>query len=167
VPVYHTSQYLTFPNDSLEVANACSGIRYLVSIVAMAIPLVYLTQDTWQKKIILVISSIVIGIIANPIRIAIIGVWVYNGGSILHGPKHMLQGYFVSVVGFAFLFITAFTLNRQRSSSMQEEKTNSSLAEGKAAGKRINMFSRSVQTVELKKGVSHNWPDQKHNYKTV
>jgi len=129
IPVYHSAQYIELPNTFLEVANACSGIRYLVSIVALAIPLAYLTQDTWSKKTVLVISSIIIGILANPIRIAIIGFWVYTGGSILHGPGHILQGYFVSIVGFVFLFIAAFILSKLHSSGTQDERKNSSLGD--------------------------------------
>lgn len=114
IPVFHTAQYIELPNMPLEVANACSGIRYLVSITALAVPLAYLTLDTWPKRLFLIFSSLLIGVLANPLRIAIIGLWVYYGGSILHGPGHILQGYFVSVVGFGFLFTTAWIMNRKQ-----------------------------------------------------
>lgn len=128
IPVYHNAQFMQLPNNSLEVANACSGIRYLVSIVALAIPLAYLTQKTWLRKAILVTSSIIIGILANPVRIAIIGLWVHNGGTILHGPGHILQGYFVSVVGFVFLFLMAFQLARTAPTPLQKVRSTSSMA---------------------------------------
>jgi len=114
IPVFHSAQYIELPNMPLEVANACSGIRYLVSITALAVPLAYLTLDTWPRRVFLVVSSVLIGILANPVRIALIGLWVYQGGSILHGPGHMLQGYFVSVVGFGFLFIAAWVMSRKQ-----------------------------------------------------
>ncbi len=117
IPVFHSAQYIELPNMPLEVANACSGIRYLVSIMAIAVPLAYLTLDTWPKRVFLVVSSVLIGILANPVRIALIGVWVYKGGSILHGPGHMLQGYFVSVVGFGFLFIATWVMSRKQTKS--------------------------------------------------
>lgn len=117
IPVFHSAQYIELPNMPLEVANACSGIRYLVSITALAVPLAYLSLDTWPRRVFLVVSSLLIGILANPVRIAIIGLWVYHGGSILHGPGHMLQGYFVSVVGFGFLFIAAWVMSRKQVTS--------------------------------------------------
>lgn len=121
IPVFHTAQFIELPNMPLEVANACSGIRYLVSITALAVPLAYLSLDTWPKRLFLVLSSLLIGILANPIRIAIIGLWVYFGGSILHGPGHILQGYFVSVVGFGFLFAAAWIMNRKQAAGRFEE----------------------------------------------
>jgi len=116
IPVYHTAQYIMLPNISLEVANECSGIRYLISIIALAIPLAILSVDTWKRRIVLITSSILIGILANPLRISLIGLWVYKGGSILHGPGHMLQGYFVSAVGFVFLFIMAYFISETQRS---------------------------------------------------
>jgi EpsI family protein len=121
IPVFNTAQFIELPNTPLEVANACSGIRYLVSITALAVPLAYLTMDTWVKRAFLVFSSLLIGILANPIRIAMIGLWVYYGGSILHGPGHILQGYFVSVVGFGFLFATAWIMSRKQTDARSKE----------------------------------------------
>jgi EpsI family protein len=161
IPVFHTDQYIELPNMPLEVANACSGIRYLVSIVALAIPLAYLTQETWSKKIVLVISSVIIGIFANPLRIAIIGVWVYNGGSILHGPGHILQGYFVSVVGFVFLFITAFILSRMHASGIQKEQINSRLRTDSVSAIFTSVSENKNKTTDLISRVSHGGPKQK------
>ncbi len=121
IPVFHTVQFIELPNMPLEVANACSGIRYLVSITALAVPLAYLTLNTWRKRVFLVVSSLLIGILANPVRIAIIGLWVYHGGSILHGPGHILQGYFVSIVGFGFLFMAAWIMNRKQAPGRNAE----------------------------------------------
>jgi len=121
ISVFQTAQFIELPNMSLEVANACSGIRYLVSITALAVPLAYLTLDTWHKRAFLILSSLLIGILANPIRIVIIGLWVYYGGSILHGPGHILQGYFVSVVGFGFLFTAAWIMSRKQAAGRNAE----------------------------------------------
>ena len=121
IPVFHTAQFIELPNMPLEVANACSGIRYLVSIMALAVPMAYLTLDTPSKRIFLVGSSLLIGILANPIRIAIIGFWVYNGGSIVHGPGHILQGYFVSIVGYGFLFAAAWVMSRKQTTGWNED----------------------------------------------
>jgi EpsI family protein len=110
IPVLRNAQYLELPNTTLEVAEACSGVRYLVSIIAMGIPLACHTQKNWLRKVMLVIFAVIIGILTNPIRIALIGLWSYNGGEDLHGPFHIFKGVFVSVVGFIFFFIGAWVL---------------------------------------------------------
>jgi len=108
VPVYHNAQYLELSSKTLEVAQACSGIRFLVSIVALGIPLAFLTQRTAWRRAALVAAAILIGIGLNPIRITLIGLWAQGSDAVLHGPFHILQGMFVSVVGFCILFLLAW-----------------------------------------------------------
>jgi exosortase len=112
VPVFQHSNYLDLPTISLEVARACSGVNYLVSIIALGIPLAYFTQKTWLRKIVLVLSGVIVGIIINSIRVTLIGIWAYRGGEIVHGPLHIFQSFFVSVIGFIFLIIFAVILNK-------------------------------------------------------
>ncbi len=112
MPVFQHSNYLDLPTMTLEVARACSGVNYLVSIIALGIPLAYFTQKTWLRKIVLVASAVIVGIILNPIRVTLIGIWAYRGGEIVHGPLHIFQSLFVSVIGFIFLIIFALILNK-------------------------------------------------------
>lgn len=121
VPVLQTANYLQLPNITLEVAKECSGMKYLVSIIALAIPLAYFTQRDFAMKALLVVSSFFIAIGTNILRITFIGIWSQMGGKVLHGPMHILQGLFVSVVGFIFLFILALLLNRFTSSRNDNE----------------------------------------------
>ena len=112
-PVFQNANYIQLPNITLEVAEACSGIRYLISIIAIAIPLAYLTQRSWRRKIILTISAVIIGIMTNGLRVTLIGIWAYYyTGYPIHGPFHIFQGICVSVVGFVFLFISAWFLSK-------------------------------------------------------
>lgn len=107
IPVFHYDTFIELPNITLEVANSCSGVRYLISIIAVGIPLAYFTQNSFYRKALLVVSGCLIGIIMNPIRIIFIGLWAYNGGEVTHGPLHIFQGLFISVMGYIFLFILA------------------------------------------------------------
>ncbi len=108
VPVYQNIQFLELPNISLEVAEACSGANFMVSVIAIAIPLAYFTQREWWRKALLMVMAFFIGLLTNGLRVTLIGVWTYyNLGDALHGPYHLLQGYFVSIFGFIFLFASA------------------------------------------------------------
>lgn len=115
IPVFLRNQYIELPNITLEIAEACSGIRYLVSIIALSIPLAYFTQKSWWYRAVLVTVAIIIGILANGVRIGLIGFWAYYfGGLDIHGPFHIFQGLFVSVVGFIFLIIWTWLLYKIR-----------------------------------------------------
>jgi len=106
-------QYIFLPNITLEVAKACSGINYLISVLAVGVALASLTLKNMSHRIILVLSALVIGVIANWIRVVAIGIWSYYGVTdVLHGPFHVFQALFVSQVGFVALFVGAWLLNR-------------------------------------------------------
>jgi exosortase len=113
IPFFLRSNYFELPNMTLEVAEECSGVRYLISIMAIGIPLAYFTQRGWWRKITLVISSMIIGILSNGVRVAFVVLCAYYyGGNNIQGPFHIFQGLFVSVVGFIFLFILAWLLSK-------------------------------------------------------
>lgn len=132
IPVLRNGQFLELPNISLEVENSCSGIRYLVSILALAIPLAYFTQKRLSRRLILIGWALLIGIIINPIRVALIGVWAYNGHDIVHGPRHVFQGLSVSVVGFVFLFAGAWFMGKytQRETKDKENAKSKNISAG-------------------------------------
>lgn len=113
IPVFQNIQYIEMPGISLEVARYCSGVSYLTSIFAIAVPLAYLTQREWRGRILLAASALIIGIMTNWLRIFFIAVWLYNGGESTHGPWHMFQGIFVSIVGFVLLFIAAIIFTKK------------------------------------------------------
>jgi len=110
VPAYLDDRFLYLPNITLEVARACSGVNYLISVVAIAIPYGYLTLSSMSRRIGVVSFAVVVAILSNGIRVALIGALQYYRilePADLHGPAHMLQGMFVAVFGFLALFVGA------------------------------------------------------------
>jgi len=138
VPVTREAQFLFLPDITLEVASACSGINYLISIVALGIPLAMVTQRTNLRKCILILSSVAVGILLNPIRITLIGLWVYHGGESVHGPFHVFQALFVTVFGIVFLIMFALILSRTSRDDMPH-LTVQSLPMGTAGRSRMNL----------------------------
>lgn len=104
--------YIILPTVTLEVTRQCSGAGLLIAVLAIGLPLAYLTLQAWWSRITLVVSSVMIAIVANWIRVTIMGVYAQSGGKDLHGPYHILQGLFVDWVAFAFLFVGAWLLGR-------------------------------------------------------
>ena len=115
IPAYREGVYIELPQLTLEVARVCSGVNYLIAIIAIGLPLAMLYLQGWGRKTLLLCSAVVVGIAANSLRVALIGILVYyEVGSPLHGPFHVLQGLFVSMVGYGALFGGLWVLSRGR-----------------------------------------------------
>ena len=112
VPVYRSAQFLELPRVTLEVAEACSGVRYLVSTLLLAVPLALITQRTKVRRLFLLFLALVISMAANPVRVTVIGVWAHYTGGDVHGPLHLFHGYAVYLAGMCLLFGGAWMLQR-------------------------------------------------------
>lgn len=112
IPVYQEGIYLQMPNITLEVANVCSGVNYLIAVVAIGIPMGILFLDNWKKRVFLVLFAVAIAALSNGLRVALIAGLSYSGfNGALHGPFHLLQGIFVSMIGYGALFAGLMVLS--------------------------------------------------------
>ena len=102
IPVYLRDQFITLPNITLEVAEGCSGVNYLLAVLAISSAAAYLYIGGWPRRIVLVLGSIVVSILTNGLRVGLIAVLsYYELSGDLHGPFHVLQGMSISIVGYA------------------------------------------------------------------
>ncbi len=115
IPAELDQNHIILPNIILRVAESCSGARYLISILALALPLGYLALRRLRYRIALSVIAIIIGIAANWMRVVLIGVWAHSGGTVVHGPFHVLQALSVAWVAFAGLFLVTWVLSRMES----------------------------------------------------
>jgi EpsI family protein len=93
-----------------EVAPGCSGLNYLVSILALGIPLASVALHGWWSRLILITSGVVIAIVGNWARVALIGIHNYLWGGGLYGPLHLFQAMAVDWVGFVGLIAGTWVL---------------------------------------------------------
>jgi EpsI family protein len=118
IPAYRESIYIELPNITLEVAKVCSGVNYLIAVAALGVPLAYIALKSWPRRVVLVSGGLLIAILANGLRVALIGTLsYYNMAGDMHGPYHVLQAMFVSVIGFIALFAGAWVLSEGSSSA--------------------------------------------------
>jgi EpsI family protein len=115
IPIRIEGVFLELPNMTLEVAQACSGVNFLVAILALALPQAYLMLQGVGLQVFVAGFAAVVALVTNGLRVAVIGVLAYTVGSgpDVHGPGHMLQGLFVAVVGFVVLFATIVLLSKR------------------------------------------------------
>jgi EpsI family protein len=117
IPAYREGTVIALPGVTLEVARQCSGVNYLVAVLALALPLSLLRLRQWWRRVVLIMTATVIAALANGLRVALIGALAHwEIGSPLHGPFHMLHGLFVAAVGYIVLFVGLHVLQRQEKS---------------------------------------------------
>lgn len=68
VPVFREGNFLTLPTGRWSVVEACSGIRYLIASVTLGLVYAYLAYQRIWKRVLFVLASILIPIVANSIR---------------------------------------------------------------------------------------------------
>jgi exosortase len=109
---------------ALEVVEACSGIRSLMTLVTLALILAYFTReksenektpfyknfDFW-RTLLLMFSAIPIAILTNAARVTATGVLTYYYGKrATEGAWHDLAGWLVYLVALVLLILVNFAL---------------------------------------------------------
>jgi exosortase len=104
IPVLREGNVITLSNTTLEVAEACSGIRSLVSLLAFAIVLGYLSDRRLWTRAVIAVASVPVAIVANGVRVAATGIAAYRiGPEAALGTLHTFSGWLVFVVSVILL----------------------------------------------------------------
>ncbi len=114
----------------LEVVEACSGIRSLMTLVTLAVVFAYFTRPRdndgdgggllqrvksygFWRSVILVVSAVPIAILTNALRVSGTGVLAhYYGTQVADGFFHSFSGWVVYIVAFLLLFAVGWLLDR-------------------------------------------------------
>lgn len=97
----------------LEVADACSGLRYLLPLMTLAFIMAYLYRAPLWKRAVVFLSSIPITVLMNSLRIGFIGITVDRWGqSMAEGLLHDFEGWIVFMFSTAAVFGVALGLSK-------------------------------------------------------
>jgi len=106
VPVFREGNMIELATVKLEVAEACSGIRSLVTLFTLAVFYGYFLEKSFLRRVVLALSSIPIAIAANAIRIFGTGLCVeYWDRDKALGFFHQFSGWVMFLVSLGCLFI--------------------------------------------------------------
>jgi exosortase len=106
IPVLREGNVLILANTTLEVAEACSGIRSLVSLVTLGILFGYFTDPRWWVRTLIVVSAVPVAILANGARVAGTGIAAhYYGAKAAEGFFHEFSGWVIFVVAFVLMLL--------------------------------------------------------------
>jgi len=106
VPVLREGNVITLSTTTLQVAEACSGIRSLISLLTLSIVLGYFTLRRPAARALLAVASVPVAIAANAARVAGTGLTAhFVGAAAAEGFFHTFSVWLVFLVAFALLFV--------------------------------------------------------------
>jgi exosortase len=113
IPVLREGNTIVLSNTTLEVVEACSGIRSLQALLALGAVYGYFTQRAVWKRWALLVLSIPIAIAANAFRVAGTGFLAhFVGPEAAQGFYHSFAGWIVFAVAFVLLLGAGTLLGR-------------------------------------------------------
>jgi exosortase len=112
VPVLREGNVIELPLMKLEVAEACSGIRSLMSLFTLAVFYGYFMEKSVWRRVVLVLASIPIAIAANAVRILGTGLCVqYWDPDKALGFFHEFSGWVIFLVSLVCLYFVHRAMN--------------------------------------------------------
>lgn len=106
IPVLREGNVLTLAHTQLEVADACSGIRSLVSLVTLGLVYGYFMDPRTWVRVLVVVSAVPVAIIANGARVAGTGMAAHWWGpETAEGFFHQFSGWIVFIFAFLMMLI--------------------------------------------------------------
>ncbi len=129
VPVLRQGNVIMLASKSLEVAEACSGIRSLLSLATLAIIYGYLMENRKWVRVVLACSAVPIAVAANGFRIFGTGLLVqYWDAEKAEGFYHEFSGWLIFVVSLLMLFTLHGVISRLWKKSPEAESASASFA---------------------------------------
>jgi exosortase D (VPLPA-CTERM-specific) len=122
IPVYADGNIIDLGTFKLQVAEACSGLRYLLPLTCISFLVAYLYKAAFWKKVVVVISAVPLTIFLNSFRIAATALLVnLYGSQMAEGFLHEFEGWVVFLVAVLLLCCVIFALEGFRWSKVQIE----------------------------------------------
>ena len=120
LPVYVEGNIVDLGTYKIQVAEACSGLRYLLPLTCISFIVAYVYKAPFWKKAVVVVSAVPITILINSFKIAVTAVLVgYVGTQIAEGFLHQFEGWIVFLIGVLLLGFEIVALERFRWSNVE------------------------------------------------
>lgn len=102
IPVFLDGIFISIPTGNFEVAEACSGVRFLIATIALGTLFACLTYQSRKRQIAFVALSIIVPIVANGFRaFGIVLIAYLSNNELAVGEDHIIFGW----VFFAFVTV--------------------------------------------------------------
>ena len=107
IPVYQDGLYFILPTGNWSVVEECSGVRYLIASLALGTLYAYMTYESLKKRLIFILFSILVPIIANGLRAyGIVMIGHFSDMQLATGVDHLVYGWvFFGIVIFGMFLL--------------------------------------------------------------
>lgn len=113
IVVLQEGNILMFPNITLEVADACSGLRSIMSLLALGTAYSFVLHPKTRDRVILVLATLPIAVFTNCLRVIATGILAqYFGSAAAEGFFHEFAGLFVFGAAVVMLLALGAFLKR-------------------------------------------------------
>ena len=107
IPVYIDGVFLSIPTGNFEVAEACSGVRFLIATIALGCLFANLSFRSPGRRTVIMILSVLVPIIANGIRaFGIVYIAHVTDHKVAVGVDHLVYGW----IFFAFVTVVLLAI---------------------------------------------------------
>jgi exosortase len=103
IPVIREGNVLILPQQTLNVVEACSGIRSLLTLTFLSLVYGYFFEKRTWVRVVLFFSTIPIAIAANAGRVTFTGVVSQFNPELAEGWFHEAQGWVIFMIGLTIL----------------------------------------------------------------
>jgi exosortase D (VPLPA-CTERM-specific) len=115
ISVYLQGNVIDLGSYQLEVAEACSGLRYLFPLMTLAFLIAYVAGGPLWQRAIVFLSSIPVTVLMNSLRIGLIGITVEHWGPrMAEGLLHEFEGWAVFMLSTGVVLAITVILRKMR-----------------------------------------------------
>ncbi|MDY6832599.1 MAG: EpsI family protein [Thermodesulfobacteriota bacterium] len=104
ISVYVRGNVIDLGVTQLEVVDACSGLRFILPLLAMGCLYAWLFEKSTWKRVVLVVSALPVAVLTNGLRIGITGILTDKYG------EQVAQGFFHDFSGWAIFMVALVIL---------------------------------------------------------
>jgi exosortase A len=96
IPVFWEGRSISIPGQTWLVAESCSGIRYVISMMALGCLFAWIFFRSWVRRIVFILASLFLPVIFNGFRAyAIVLLSYFSGGELASGVDHFIYGWII------------------------------------------------------------------------
>ena len=117
LPVYREGFNIIIPQGTLLVGNPCSGLRSLITFLALGSLFAYLSNLSSVRKWVLFFLAVPVALLSNLLRVPLLILWSYKYGLAAAAPDtlvHTGSGFFVFILGILLLYFALYCLGGTR-----------------------------------------------------
>lgn len=109
IPAFREGVFISTPTGYFEVAEACSGVKFLIAMVAYGVLVAHLCFQRWSRRIVFLAACVIVPIIANGIRAwGTIAIAHYHGLDFAVGFDHVFYGWFFFALVMVLIMASAW-----------------------------------------------------------